>query len=123
MIIIGDLVSIFAPKIAPFFGYGSCLILFLWYIDSQQSSILWLLASIFFTAFVTLCGVIYNNVKDKLQSNENAIKQVNQNIEAKLEKFDRRQERMFGMLLLQAMNEGDKENMKEVLKDMIAKDR
>lgn len=125
MTIIGELAYWLAPTLAPYFGYGTCAVLILWYVDSPWSSMWLVVTSIFLTAFVSLCGIVYRNIKDRLEENEKSIKQVIQNMDVRFNEINKKQDRMFGMFLLQAvqMSDGDKTKLIDSIKDIIERER
>lgn len=108
---LAEIVYFSAPYIAPVFGFGAAMFMFLSYIASDSGDLWKIITATFLGIFVALCGVIYRDMKDEMAQ-----------MRERQEKFQRSIDKMFGTILLLAVYsaEGDnKERLAESIKSMI----
>jgi hypothetical protein len=121
---LGDLVAFGAPWLTPLFGYGAVAGFLLLQGDSTWSDTWKIVISVLLGVFVSLCGVVYRDITRRLDLNDSAVLETNRVVNLKLDEMAKKQERMFGMIMLQAVfsSDGDKDKLIESIKAIIERE-
>lgn len=129
---LGELMSLSAPWMTPIFGIGAIVSMLFLQADSSWGSLWKMLFSLVFGVFLSMAALVWKDNQRRHSVNESAIAETNRIINdrmrenerivtAKLDAMAKKQERMFGMQMLQAVysSDGDKDKLVEAIKSMI----
>lgn len=124
--------SLSAPWMTPIFGIGAIVSMLFLQADSSWGSLWKMLFSLVFGVFLSMAALVWKDNQRRHSVNESAIAETNRIINdrmrenerivtAKLDAMAKKQERMFGMQMLQAVysSDGDKDKLVEAIKSMI----